>query len=162
MNSFTLHAVANLARDPEVNTKGDKTYTRICLLGTDFNGRDADGSARELLTSCWMVAFGAVGLAIAKSARKGDQLIVQARMRANNWSRGGEKHFDYSFTVESFRFGAPGKAKREEFRSSRHNLTNSTLTDPTNADDALIESWLGKDIDLADRSVPDIKVDLVE
>jgi single-strand DNA-binding protein len=115
MNSFTLTAVGNLAKNPELAVKGDVTYTRLCLVGNDYAGKDAQGNPRETTTSLWFVAFENLGEAIAKNARKGDQLILQAHIRANNWiDKEGEKQYDYSFVVENFRFGAPGKLKREE------------------------------------------------
>jgi single-strand DNA-binding protein len=120
MNSFNLTAIGNLAKNPELEAKGNTNYTRFCLIGNDYAGRDEGGSAKEMTTSLWFVAFGHVGEAIAKSARRGDQLIVQAKIRANNWTdQQGEKQYDYSFIVETFRFGAPGKAKREEFDERR-------------------------------------------
>ena len=120
MNSFNVTAIGNLARNPELDEKGSTTFARFCLIGNDYAGRDEDGGTRELATSVWFVAFGAMGEAIAKSARKGDQLIVQARIRANNWvDEQGEKQYDHSFVVEGFRFGAPGKIKREEFDERR-------------------------------------------
>ena len=115
MNSFNLTAVGNLAKNPELATKGDTTYTRFCLVGNDYAGKDEHGNAREVTTSLWFVAFENLGEAIAKNARKGDQLIVQAQIRSNNWTdKDGEKQYDYSFVVQNFRFGAPGRAKREE------------------------------------------------
>jgi single-strand DNA-binding protein len=115
MNSFNLIAVGNLAKNPELAVKGDTTYTRICLVGNDYAGKDEQGNPREAVTSLWFVAFEGLGEAIAKNARKGDQLILQAQVRANNWTdKEGDKQYDYSFVVQGFRFGAPGKAKREE------------------------------------------------
>jgi single-strand DNA-binding protein len=115
MNSFSVTAVGNLAKDPELSVKGDITYTRICLVGNDYGGKDDHGNAREVVTSLWFVAFEGLGETIAKNARKGDQLILQAQIRANNWTdKEGEKQYDYSFVVHSFRFGAPGKVKREQ------------------------------------------------
>jgi len=120
MNSFTVTAVGNLAKDPELSVKGDTTYTRICLVGNDYAGKDEEGNAREVVTSLWFVAFESLGEAIAKNARKGDQLILQAQIRSNNWTdKEGEKQYDYSFVIQSFRFGAPGKAKREELAARR-------------------------------------------
>lgn len=120
MNSFTVTAIGNLAKNPELTVKGDTTYTRICLVGNDYAGKDGDGNAREAATSLWFVAFESLGEAIAKNARKGDQLIVQAQIRANNWTdRDGEKQYDHSFVVQGFKFGAPGKAKREELAARR-------------------------------------------
>jgi single-strand DNA-binding protein len=120
MNSFTVTAIGNLAKNPELVAKGDTAYTRFCLIGNDYAGKDEDGAAREVVTSLWFVAFGSMGEAIARNARKGDQLILDARIRANNWTdQQGERQYDYSFVVEGFRFGAPGKTKREELDNRR-------------------------------------------
>jgi single-strand DNA-binding protein len=116
MNSFTLTAVGNLARNPEAVAKGDLTYTRLRLVGNDYAGKDEKGAPREIVTSLSFVAFGPLGEALVHNARKGDQLIIEAQVRANNWTdKQGEKQYDYDFVVQGFRFGAPGKAKREEF-----------------------------------------------
>ena len=55
MNCFTLHAVGNLARNPEVIAKGDISFTRFCLIGNDYAGKDDEGEAREITTSLWFV-----------------------------------------------------------------------------------------------------------
>ena len=120
MNSFNVTAVGNLARDPELATKGDITYTNFCLLGNDYAGKDEQGNSREIVTSVYFVAFDALGEAIAKNARKGDQLVVEAHIRANNWvDKDGAKRYEHSYVVNGFRFGAPGRAKREEL-AARH------------------------------------------
>lgn len=120
MNSFRLTAVGNLARDPELAAHNDKSYARFCLVGNDYAGKDEDGSAREVVTTLWFTAFGPLGETLARSARKGDQLIVEARVRSNNWTdKEGDKKYDHSFIVEGFRFGAPGKVKREELDARR-------------------------------------------
>jgi single-strand DNA-binding protein len=115
MNSFTLTAVGNLARNPEAVAKGDITYTRFLLVGNDYAGKDDEGAPREIVTSLWFVAFGALAESLARSARKGDQLIIEARVRASSRAdKQGEKQYDHDFVVQGFRFGAPGKIKREE------------------------------------------------
>ena len=119
MNSFTLTAVGNLAKNPELTAKADVMYTRFCLVGNDYAGKDDEGKPRDAVTSLWFVAFGSLGEAIARNARKGDQLILQAQIRANNWTdKDGERQYDHSFIVQNFRFGAPGKIKREELALS--------------------------------------------
>jgi single-strand DNA-binding protein len=127
MNSFTLTAVGNLARNPELVAKNDTSYTRFCIVGNDYAGKDEEGGAREVTTSLWFVAFGAMGEALARNARKGDQLIVEAHVRANNWTdKQGEKQYDHSFILDGFRFGAPGKVKREE-RDARREEPSSRI-----------------------------------
>ena len=61
MNSFTLTAVGHLARNPELVAKGDLAYTRFCLVGSDYAGKDEVGAPREIVTTLWFVAFGALG-----------------------------------------------------------------------------------------------------
>ena len=128
MNSFNVTAVGNLAKNPELAVKGDTTYTRICLVGNDYAGKDDHGNPREAATSVWFVAFESLGEAIAKNARKGDQLILQAQIRANNWiDKDGEKQYDHSFVVQNFKFGAPGRLKREELAARQGETEMSTL-----------------------------------
>jgi single-strand DNA-binding protein len=120
MNSFTLTAVGNLARNPELVAKGDRSYAKLCLVGNDYAGKDEEGTAKEVVTSLWFVAFGPLGESIAHHARKGDQLILEAKVRASNWTdEKGDKQYDHSFIVQGFRFGAPGKLKREELEARR-------------------------------------------
>ena len=120
MNSFNLTAVGNLAKDPEFAVKGDTCYARICLVGNDYAGKDEHGNVREAVTSIYFTAFDSLGEAIAKNARKGDQLILQAHVRSNIWTDSeGEKHYDHTFIVQNFCFGAPGRAKREELAARR-------------------------------------------
>lgn len=115
MNSFTLTAVGNLARNPEAVAKGDITFTRFCLVGNDYAGKDDEGAPREIVTTLWFVAFGALAESLVRGARKGDQLFVEARVRSNNWTdKQGEKQYDLDFVVQGYRYGAPGKIKREE------------------------------------------------
>ena len=120
MNSFTLTAVGNLARDPELAARNGTSYTRFCLVGNDYAGKDEEGATREVTTSIWFVAFGPLGESLARNARKGDQLFVEAHIRANNWvDKQGEKQYDQSFIADGYRFGAPGKIKREELDARR-------------------------------------------
>ena len=126
MNSFTLTAVGQLARNPELVAKGSTAYTKFCLVGNDYAGKDEEGAAREVVTRLWFVAFGALGEAIARHSRKGDQLFVEARVRGSNWTdKQGEKQYDHSFVVQGFRFGAPGRTKREERAHGRDRSANN-------------------------------------
>ena len=96
MNCFTLFAVGNLARNPELIAKDDTSYTRFMLVGNDYGARDEEGAPREFVTSLWFVAFGSLGETLAHNARKGDQLIIEAQVRANNWTdKQGEKQYDH-------------------------------------------------------------------
>ena len=122
MHSFTLTAIGNLSRNPELTAKGDRTYAKFCLIGNDYLGKDEEGAAREVVTAIWFTAFGPLGETIARTARKGDQLIVEAQVRADTWTdKDGGRHYDYNFIVQGFRFGAAGRATREERQKASGN-----------------------------------------
>jgi single-stranded DNA-binding protein len=108
MNSFAFIGIGNLARNPEVTAKGDVAYVRFCLAGDDHAEPDEEvGHARKVVNSVWFLAFDEIADRIATRARKGDQLIVTARVRSDVWiDKGGEMHCGNVFIVTGVRFGA--------------------------------------------------------
>ena len=110
MNSFTFIGIGNLARNPEFAAKGDVAYVRFCLIGADHAEPDEDSDhAREVFNSVWFLAFDEIADRIARHARKGDQLIVTARIRSYGWvDREGASRSGTLFIVTDFRFGAKG------------------------------------------------------
>jgi single-stranded DNA-binding protein len=128
MNSFTLHAVGNLIRDPEQLTRGGKTYTRICLSGNDFIAQEAEGGPRETVTTLWLAAFGTLGEVIARNSRKGDQLIVEARV-SSHVDRNTER-VDTTFILTGFRFGAPGRMNRERLEEAEAEAESGAVGEP--------------------------------
>jgi single-stranded DNA-binding protein len=107
MNSFRLTAVGNLARNPELCAKADITFARFCLVGEDKVTEDEQDGPRDVSTSLWFVAFGDIARNISGRARKGDQLILEARVVANNWTdKQGERQHGHTFIVTGYRFGA--------------------------------------------------------
>ena len=107
MNCFKLTAVANLARNPELSTKGEVTFARFCLFGNDEVVEGGEGPSQEVVTSLWFLAFGEIATAIAQHARKGDQLILEARVITTHWiNKQRERQHGTVFIVTGFRFGA--------------------------------------------------------
>jgi len=93
MNSFTLTAVGNLARNPELVAKNDTSYARFCLVGNDYAGKDEEGAAREIVTTAMntstYASAGPLSL-IRRCARltsKGASIIVAWKRKASIASR---------------------------------------------------------------------------
>jgi single-stranded DNA-binding protein len=106
MNSFTLICVGRLARNPHIVVDGEITFTRFCLVGQDFLEMDSQGNAVGTVTSLWLDAHGVPGKLIADEARKGDQLILMARVQSKMYAdKMGDDRQSYSLEVRSFRFG---------------------------------------------------------
>lgn len=107
MNSFKLTAIGNLARNPELITEGDVTFARFCLVGDDMATSGEDDPLRDVVTSIWFLAFDPIATAIAHGAKKGDQLILEARVISTHWtSRQQGKQLGSVYIVTGFRFGA--------------------------------------------------------
>ncbi len=110
-----LTFVGNLAKAATLTGSGDRAVAKFTLIANEYAGKDASGEARERSVAIQFTAFRGKAEAIAKNALKGDQLIVSFRIENNNYQKNGEDVYDFNFLVEDFRFGAPGKEKREQF-----------------------------------------------
>lgn len=111
--------VGNLAKAPTISGTGDRAVCRFTLIENEYAGRDAQGAAKQRTTSLEFVAFRGKAEAIAKSAMKGDQIIVTYRIENNNYTPQGsnETRYGFNFIVEEFKFGAPGSEKRAQWAS---------------------------------------------
>jgi len=111
--------VGNLAKTPTITGAGERAVARFTLIANEYAGKDHEtGQARERSVSIQFTAFRSKAEAIAKNAMKGDQLIVEFRIENNNYEKEGEVAYGFNFIVEDFQFGAPGKEKRERFKTS--------------------------------------------
>jgi single-strand DNA-binding protein len=100
MNSFKLTAVGNLARNPEVGTTGEATFARFCLIGNDEVEEGEPVGPGHVATSLWFFAFGEIASTIARNAGKGDQLILEAKVIASQWTdQGGEKQLGHTMLL---------------------------------------------------------------
>jgi len=104
MNSFSFGAIGQLARNPELVVTEGGTFCRFCLTSEDYTEDDEQGGFRVVVQSVWFVATHVIGAAIADSARKGDQLFVEGKIRRRHWTAKGRNE-DTTLVVTGFRFG---------------------------------------------------------
>ena len=103
------------AASPELHTYGDTKVARFRLIRNEYAGKDESGERKERQVSIPFSAFDALAETIAKTVMTGDQLIVEATLRNNNFTDGdGKERYDYNFEVVSFDYGAPGAEKRKK------------------------------------------------
>ena len=104
MNSFALRAVGNLARNPEAVSNDIITVIRFGLVGQDQPGKDEPWTPRKISTSLWFYAFDQIATSILANARKGDQLILEARLSAaNKIAKDGNRLQEADFIVTGLR-----------------------------------------------------------
>jgi single-stranded DNA-binding protein len=109
MSSFVVSAIGYLARNPEVVQTEKGTFCRFCLTGEDSTEEDEQGQYAVIVQSIWFVATHMIGAAIAYSARKGDQLFVEGKIRRHHWTANGS--VEITLVVTGFRYGRRGSAR---------------------------------------------------
>jgi single-strand DNA-binding protein len=107
--------VGNLTRDPELRTTPNGTS--ICRFGLAVSRqfRNADGSSREEVLFVDVDSFGKQADAIARYMAKGRPLLIEGRLRLDQWeSQSGEKRSRIMVVAESFQFlGSPNRQEGE-------------------------------------------------
>jgi len=114
--------VGNLAKSATLTGAGDRAVAKFTLMANEYAGKDREsGEVRERSVAIQFTAFRAKAETIVKNAMKGDQLIVDYWVENNDYEKDGETVYAHNFIVEDFQFGAPGKAKREQFSHGTDN-----------------------------------------
>ena len=96
--------MGNLTRDPEMRvTTGGLS---ICKLGLAVNRvySTKEGERREETTFVDIDAFGKQAEVISKYMRKGRPLMVEGRLKLDQWESDGQKRSKLGVVLESFQF----------------------------------------------------------
>ena len=110
MSSFNkVILMGNLTRDPELRVTAG--CTSICKLGvaTSRKYSTKDGEQREETTFIDVDAFGKTADTIAKYLRKGSPIMIEGRLKLDQWEAEGQKRSKLSVMLETFQF--VGKAE---------------------------------------------------
>ncbi len=109
------------AAAPELNTYGDTKVAKFRLIRNEYAGKDDSGQRKEREVSIPFAAFGGMAETLAKTVMTGDQLIVEATVKNNNYEDDEGKHYGFNFEVQSFEYGAPGAEKRKKLAEGSAN-----------------------------------------
>lgn len=96
--------IGNLTRDPELRVTANGNS--ICKLGLAVNRSylTKDGERREETTFIDIDAFGKPAEIISKYMRKGRALLVEGRLRLDQWESEGQKRSKLNVVLENFQF----------------------------------------------------------
>lgn len=104
--------LGNLTRDPE--TRVTPGGLSICKLALAVNRRfrTKEGEQREEVTYVDIDAFGAQAETISKYASKGTAILVEGRLRLDQWeNQQGEKRRQLTVVLENFQFAGGGRGE---------------------------------------------------
>lgn len=146
--------MGNLTRDPEV--RATPSGMQICKFGLAVNRRfnSQNGEAKEEVTFVDIDAFGKQAEIIAKYCQKGRPLLVEGRLRLDNWTdKEGRKQSKLSVVCENFQLlggREGGPAGDAEGASPRADYERTTPPPRGNAQgtrkDAAAESFGDDDV----------------
>lgn len=96
--------IGNLTRDPELRVTA--SGHSICKIGlaTSRVYSTKDGERREETTFVDIDAFGKQAEVISKYMRKGRPLMVEGRLKLDQWESDGQKRSKLSVVLENFQF----------------------------------------------------------
>lgn len=94
----------NLTRDPEHRVAANGNS--ICKLGLAVNRtyQTRDGERREETTFVDVDAFGKQADVISKYLRKGQPILIEGRLKYDQWESDGQKRSKLAVVVENFQF----------------------------------------------------------
>jgi len=96
--------IGNLTRDPDLRATSNGSY--ICKLGLAVNRtfQTRDGERREETTFIDIDAFGKQAEVISKYMRKGRPIMVEGRLKLDQWESDGQKRSRLGVVLENFQF----------------------------------------------------------
>lgn len=120
MSSFNkVYLVGNLTRDPESRDLPSGTKLASFGLAVNRSYRKADGEEVEETTFVDIDAFGRSAENILKYCSKGDPLMVEGRLRYQNWeTENGDKRSKLTVMLETFQFLPRGERKGQDSGNS--------------------------------------------
>jgi single-strand DNA-binding protein len=107
MNGFNKVIIAgNLTRDPELRYTPNGTAIAVFGLAINRKWKDPDGNLKEDVTFVDVTAFGRSGETVAQYLKKGRPLLVEGRLKLDQWEDRNtqQKRSKLSVVCESFTF----------------------------------------------------------
>jgi single-strand DNA-binding protein len=146
--------MGNLTRDPELRVTANGNS--ICKLGLAVSRvySTKDGERREDTTFVDIDAFGKQAEVISKYMRKGRPLMVEGRLKLDQWETGdGQKRSKLAVVLENFQF----LGGRDDSESSSSGAGYERSSPPPRASQSNSTSVAGdfsNDNDMLDEDVP--------
>ena len=155
--------MGNLTRDPELRVTANGNS--ICKLGlaTSRVYSTKDGERREETTFVDIDAFGKQAEVINKYMRKGRPIMVEGRLKLDQWESDGQKRSKLSVVLENFQFlgsrddsdGAPSSAGYEKSSPPpRSTTTDAATSEASTAAPKAPAANFSNDNDTLDEDVP--------
>lgn len=112
INKVTL--MGHVGEMPKVTMSGDSVSSAQFSLATNESYNDKEGKAVQKTEWHRIVCFNKKAETVSKYVKKGDQLYVEGKIRANNWEdKEGVKHHNVDIMCDNFLFLSSRNSKNE-------------------------------------------------
>lgn len=136
--------LGNLTRDPQLRYL--QNNMAVCDFGLAVNRRykDRDGNLKDDVCFVDLAAWGKGGETINQYCRKGSQLLVEGRLKLDQWTgQDGQKRSKLTVVVENFQFvgrredsGPPGAAPQAAHGRAPQGVNSGVESAPPGPPDA--------------------------
>ena len=146
--------IGNLTRDPELRVTANGNS--ICKLGLAVNRTylTKDGERREETTFVDIDAFGKQAEVVSKYMRKGRPLMVEGRLKLDQWESDGQKRSKLGVVLENFQFLGGRDEGEADLGSGYEQSSPPPRSKPTATKSEAPETDFSNDEDTLDDDVP--------
>jgi single-strand DNA-binding protein len=105
MNINRIIISGNLVANPTLRETNSGTPVASATIANNEFFNDGDGRRQQVTTFVDVTVWGKSGENFAALAKKGQEIIVEAQLRRNDWeSEDGQKHSKHYLNAESWQF----------------------------------------------------------
>jgi len=101
MNKVIL--MGRIGQDPEIIKSGENKIAKFSLA-TNENYKDKNGQKVEQTEWHSLVVFGKQAEIAEKWFKKGNQLLIDGKIKTDSWEKDGEKKYKTNIILQSFEF----------------------------------------------------------
>ena len=117
MNINRIIISGNLIANPTLRKTSSGTPVASATIANNEFFNDTDGQRQQVTTFADVTVWGKSGENFAALAKKGQEIIVEAQLRRNDWeSEDGQKHFKHFLKVNNWQF--TGKQSKESLQTA--------------------------------------------
>ena len=113
MNLNKIFIIGRVTKNPEQRLMPSGSSITSFSLATNRVWKDKDGQKKEESEFHNCTAFGKTAETIATYVVKGQEILVEGRIKTDSWEKDGKKNYSTKIIVESFQFGQKPAGSRE-------------------------------------------------
>ena len=125
MNLNKVILIGNLTKQPELKALPNGVKVVSFGIATNRNWKDKDGKKQEEVEFHNVVAFGKTAETLATYCVKGQNIMLEGRLKTQTWEKDGHKNYRTEVIIETFQFGAKPKSDTSESKPINETSTLS-------------------------------------